>query len=48
MDPADPDHGVPIVAHVGDETIVLGRTSYHPTAVAVDDDAVARFAAILR
>jgi hypothetical protein len=45
MDPADPDHGVPIVAHVRDRAIVLGRTGYHPSTVAVDDDAVARFAA---
>ena len=48
MDPADPDHRVPIAAHVRDETIVLGSTSYHPTVVAVDDEAVARFVAILR
>jgi hypothetical protein len=47
MNLADPDHGVPIAAHVRDETIVLGRTSYHPATVTVDDEAVARFAAIL-
>jgi hypothetical protein len=46
MDPADPDHGVPITAHVRDQVIVLGRTSYHPTTVAVDENAVTRFAAM--
>jgi hypothetical protein len=46
MDPSDPDHGVPIAAHVRNDTIVLGRTSYHPTTVAVDEDAVTRFAAM--
>lgn len=46
MDPADPDHRVPIAAHVRDETIVLARTSYHPTVLAVDEAAVTRFAAM--
>jgi hypothetical protein len=45
MDPSDPEHGVPITAHVRDDTIVLGRTTYHPSTVAVDEDAVARFRA---
>jgi hypothetical protein len=44
MDPTD--HQVPLVAHVRDDTIVLGRTSYHPTTVTVDEDAVTRFAAM--
>ena len=48
MDPADPDHRVPIAAHVREERIVLGWTSYHPIAIAVDPDAVGRFAAKFR
>ena len=45
MDPTDPDHRVPIAAHVRDDTIVLGRTSYHPSSIAVDEGAVQRLAA---
>jgi hypothetical protein len=45
MDSADPAHRVPIVAHVRDASYVLGVTSYHPERIAVDADAVARFAA---
>ncbi len=51
IDPEDPQHRVPLVAHVHDRggvaDVRLGVTSFHPESIAVDDDAVARFRALL-
>jgi hypothetical protein len=48
LDSADPQKGVPLIAHTRQADIVLGRTHFHPATIAVDLGAVEQLSSMFR